>query len=541
MTTSTLSEPATDGLSVAAAAVQRALGTAVETWRHAPQRGWFRSSSSSSNDVAGGGDVVAAEVAQLLDEALATAQICTAGIDANLAKLAAPIFNAEEEVCGIAVAEVPSDVADWAVRVVDAVLAHHRQKQEMDWLREENFVFSHQVTDDFEELTFLRLMATRLVVDDTSLDIHQIVDRAISDLREMIGAETVYFITAPHERELAIARCCPARPDEQAPVEAANILRLARVHRVRAAHSPCVKNDLSACDPDACAAGVRQFLMVPIGVGERHFGWFVAVNRTTIGRKWAPSPLLQLGHDEFGTWEASLLSTAATLLASHASNLDLIREQERLLINTVRSLVTALDAKDAYTRGHSERVALFSKRIAETLGYDAAAAERLYLSGLLHDVGKIGVSDATLRKPDRLTDEEFAEIKRHPDEGWSILRDLEQLRYVLPGVLHHHERVDGQGYPDGLAAEQIPLDARIMAVADAYDAMTSDRAYRAGMPHETAIRLLREGAGTQWDAQCVDAFLSVIEDIMAIRYGYRQSERPARKSSAMQPECRTPA
>ena len=167
--------------------------------------------------------------------------------------------------------------------------------------------------------------------------------------------------------------------------------------------------------------------MAPIGVGNRQFGWFVAVNRTTVGRHWAPSPLLQLGHDEFGTWEASLLNTAATLLASHASNLDLIREKERLLINTVRSLVTALDSKDAYTRGHSERVALFSKRVAETLGYDTGAAERLYLSGLLHDVGKIGVSDATLRKPDKLTDEEFAEIMKHPDEGWAILRDLEQL------------------------------------------------------------------------------------------------------------------
>jgi HD-GYP domain-containing protein (c-di-GMP phosphodiesterase class II) len=205
----------------------------------------------------------------------------------------------------------------------------------------------------------------------------------------------------------------------------------------------------------------------------------------------------------------------------------------------VRTLVSALDAKDAYTRGHSERVALFSKRIAEHLGYDDVATEKLYLSGLLHDVGKIGVSDAVLRKPDRLTPEEFAEIKRHPDEGWGILLELEQLRYVLPGVLHHHEQVNGTGYPDGLKGEQIPLDARIMAVADAYDAMTSDRAYRKGMPHEKAMEIIREGSGSQWDSDVVDAFLAVIDDITAIRYGYTQIERPARKGAALTPTCRS--
>jgi HD-GYP domain-containing protein (c-di-GMP phosphodiesterase class II) len=303
--------------------------------------------------------------------------------------------------------------------------------------------------------------------------------------------------------------------------------------------APCVKNDIRTTDPVARAAGVRQLLMVPICTGARSFGWFVAINRSAAGRQWPPSPLLQLGQDEFGTWEASLLSAASTLIASHASNLDLIREKEHLLTNMVRTLVSALDSKDAYTRGHSERVALFSKRIAECMGYEPQAAERLYLSGLLHDVGKIGVSDAVLRKPDKLTPEEFEEIKRHPDEGWAILKDLDQLRYILPGVLHHHEQVNGTGYPDGLKGERIPLDARIMAVADAYDAMTSDRAYRKGMPHEKAADILRAGAGSQWDQQVVDAFFSIIEDITAIRYGYIQQDRPPRTDSALEPTCQT--
>jgi response regulator RpfG family c-di-GMP phosphodiesterase len=516
-------------------ALESALQLPLTTWLREPNGEWrmedgdFASSQELADDPRA--------IQDLLDEVVVLGQTCRR--DAGcVALIGAPLADPAGLVLAVAVASVDKPLGDLAGRLADATLRDLHQRQEIEWLRDENYVFSHQVTDDFEELTFLRTMATRLVVDDTSLEIRQIVDRSIGDLREMIGAETIYFIT-PAGDSLMVAQECPCQPDQEAPIAAPTILRLARVHRARTTQGPCIKNDLSACDPEAVQAGVRQFLMAPIGIGDRQFGWFVAVNRTTIGRRWAPSPLLQLGHDEFGTWEASLLTTAATLLASHARNLELIREKEQLLINTVRSLVTALDAKDAYTRGHSERVALFSKRVAETLGYDAAAAERLYLSGLLHDVGKIGVSDAVLRKPDKLTDEEFDEIKRHPDEGWAILRDLAQLNYVLPGVLHHHERVGGGGYPDNLQGDQIPLDARIMAVADAYDAMTSDRAYREGMPHEKAVDILRQGAGKQWDSQVVDAFLSVIEDIISIRYGYRPIERPTRQGPALGPCCQT--
>jgi HD-GYP domain-containing protein (c-di-GMP phosphodiesterase class II) len=163
------------------------------------------------------------------------------------------------------------------------------------------------------------------------------------------------------------------------------------------------------------------------------------------------------------------------------------------------------------------------------MGYDEEACERLYLTGLLHDVGKIAVSDAVLNKPGRLTDEEFAEIKRHPDEGWNILCELEQLGYVLPGVLHHHERSDGGGYPDGLVGEDIPIDGRVLAVADAYDAMTSDRAYREGMSQEQAEEILRGGAGTQWDADVIQAFFEIVDQIVALRESYQPRQRPVRK------------
>jgi response regulator RpfG family c-di-GMP phosphodiesterase len=524
------------------ALLSAALERPLALWERQAPRQWRRRLSAASEESASHVDLAGQcdqRLVSLLERAHATGRPCRATIAPELVAIAAPLVDEASDQATVAIAEVESACGLYAERLADAVLRNLRHSDEVDWLRDENFVFSQQVTDDFEELTYLRRMATQLLVKDTSLDIFQIVGHTIGGLREMIGAEAVYYVRpGANERPQVVSTCCYS-PDATDCVDSATVSRLADTYCDRAATAPCVKNDIRSTDPAARAAGVRQFLMVPICTGARSFGWFVAINRSSCGRQWPPSPLLQLGQDEFGTWEASLLNAAATLVASHASNLDLIREKEHLLTNMVRTLVSALDSKDAYTRGHSERVALFSKRIAEQLGYETAASEKLYLSGLLHDVGKIGVSDAVLRKPDKLTDAEFAEIKRHPDEGWAILRELEQLHYVLPGVLHHHEQVNGNGYPDGLRGEEIPLDARIMAVADAYDAMTSDRAYRRGMPHERAIEILSAGAGSQWDASVIDAFLAVIDDITAIRYGYNQTDRPARSESALSPSCQS--
>lgn len=228
---------------------------------------------------------------------------------------------------------------------------------------------------------------------------------------------------------------------------------------------------------------------------------------------------------------ARLLSTIASMMTAHGNSAHVLDEHEDLTTNVIRALVTAIDAKDEYTRGHSERVALYGRRLAEEVGFDAKACQKIYLTGLLHDIGKIAISDAVLKKPTYLTDDEFREIMQHPDEGWAILCDLRQLDYVLPGVLHHHERFDGKGYPDGLAGEEIPLDGRILAIVDGYDAMTSDRPYRAGMPQDKAIEILRGGAGTQWDPALIDLFLKILPEIELIRYFYLLPSKRKRKSS----------
>jgi len=177
----------------------------------------------------------------------------------------------------------------------------------------------------------------------------------------------------------------------------------------------------------------------------------------------------------------------------------------------VQSLVSAVEAKDAYTRGHSTRVAELSVRIGEHLGLRPDALRSLAQGGLLHDIGKIGVPDQVLNKPGVLTPEERAEIEKHPVAGWEIVRQSPSLRGALSVVRHHHERMDGAGYPDHLAGPQIPLEARIAAVADVWDALTSDRAYRPAWAADRALDLMIAGRGTHFAPDPLDALLAVLE------------------------------
>ncbi|WP_254780685.1 HD domain-containing phosphohydrolase [Bacillus sp. UNCCL13] len=190
-------------------------------------------------------------------------------------------------------------------------------------------------------------------------------------------------------------------------------------------------------------------------------------------------------------------------------------ENRQLLESYLTVLSAALDARDPYTAGHSMRVATYSKRIGIKLDLNEAEVDRLNRSALLHDIGKIGVPDYVLLKDGKLTDEEYEQIKAHPVIGERILKQVEpadKMIGLLPGVRSHHERVDGRGYPDRLSGNNIPLFGRIIAVADAFDAMTSDRPYRKGMEPGKAIKILQEGKGIQWDADIVDAFLEVFDE-----------------------------
>lgn len=186
-------------------------------------------------------------------------------------------------------------------------------------------------------------------------------------------------------------------------------------------------------------------------------------------------------------------------------------EVNQAYADTVRSLVAAIEAKDPYTKGHSVRVAQYTVAIAQRLGLDERAVARIEYAALLHDLGKVGVNRAILAKTGRLTDAEYDEIRRHPEIGAHIIDSVPYLEDIVPVVRHHHERCDGLGYPQGVQGTQIPLPARIMAVADAYDAMTSQRPYRAALDLAHARQEIIDGAGTQFDADVVSAFLAELD------------------------------
>lgn len=178
----------------------------------------------------------------------------------------------------------------------------------------------------------------------------------------------------------------------------------------------------------------------------------------------------------------------------------------------IYALAVAVEAKDPYTRGHSERVADYSVKLAAALGFPPSQCDAIHGAALLHDIGKIGISGSILRKPGYLTALEFQHIKKHPIIGERICASLKFAQEILPIIRHHHENYDGKGYPDGLKGEKIPITARIVAVADAFDAMTSDRPYRTGMsPHE-ALEILESGAGHHWDPRLVPVFVRLIQE-----------------------------
>ncbi len=182
-------------------------------------------------------------------------------------------------------------------------------------------------------------------------------------------------------------------------------------------------------------------------------------------------------------------------------------------VQTIRALAEAVDAKDTYTRGHSERVGVYASKIAREMGYPKDFIERVYIAGLLHDVGKIGVRDAVITKPDRLDPDEYAEIKQHPEIGAKILEPVDFLADVVPCVRHHHEWFDGceRGYPERLKGDAIPLPSRIILVADTVEAMTSDRPYRNALPLDTVVSEIIKYSGSQFDPTCASAFLSLLD------------------------------
>ncbi len=251
----------------------------------------------------------------------------------------------------------------------------------------------------------------------------------------------------------------------------------------------------------------RNLIAVPLRIGERIKGVLEVLN----SHKGAFSPS-----------DVAALQNLSTLCAIAIDKAQTHQALQQLFWDLVRAIVAMLDARNPYTRGHSERVTEFSVAIAQEMGLPDADCERIRLSALLHDIGKVGIPDAILLKDGRLTDEEFAIMKRHPEIGYRILAPIKQMQPYLDGVRFHHERLSGKGYPLGLKGDEIPLDARIIAVADVFDALTSDRPYRGAFSPATAVEILRKDTPNDIDPDVLAAFLRAWEKGLIIE----QRRRP---------------
>src|SRR5437868_4408782 len=209
-------------------------------------------------------------------------------------------------------------------------------------------------------------------------------------------------------------------------------------------------------------------------------------------------------------------------------------ENRELFLGTVKALAAAIDGKDPYTRGHSERVSRFSIATAQGLGLPLDEIEKIRVSALLHDVGKIGIDDRVLKKPSALDDEEFELMKTHPQKGYKIMSQIPAMKEFLPGMYMHHEMINGQGYPQGLEGDEIPMQARVVSVADTFDAMTTERPYQRAMDLETALTRLKSFVGTRYDARVVAAFIAACE-AGKIRPGVTRTLRKQSDLRSIQP------
>ena len=348
---------------------------------------------------------------------------------------------------------------------------------------------SMNLAGTYEELSLLYHISSTMKVSQEPTEFLQDV---CNQLREVMGVETVFAVVHDTRTRMDNDILVMAGSDD-IDTKQLRLLGATYVLPLLKDSSSLVLNN--AFDSEAApflARGIRSLIAVPLSVEREVIGMLMALNKS----------------GEFDSYDAKLISSIAGQSSVFLANHRMYAELQELLVGVLQSLTESIDAKDPYTCGHSRRVAEISRMIAETLGLPPHRVQQIYLAGLLHDVGKIGIPEAILCKNGRLTDAEYTIIQQHPSIGAKILRRIRNLEPIIAGVLSHHERMDGRGYPNGLIGHDIPLEGRILCLADSWDAMTTQRTYRDGMSLERASEELRRCAGTQFDPEITRLFLS---------------------------------
>ena len=354
---------------------------------------------------------------------------------------------------------------------------------------------SDQLQRQFSALTTIGEIDRAIL---SSLDIENIVDTVLTRMQDVFTCDAVCVsLTDSNKSNTARAYVGNGNPGNEKRVEVIE-LKPAEVQKLRDNPQRLfihVDKDPPHYLEPLVKDGIKSFLVMPIFLRERLSGII------TLGYLHSP---------EMSEEDLVQARQLADQVAVALSNAQLIKELKQLNWGTLTALARAVDAKSPWTAGHSERVTNLALKIGEVLGLAQKELKVLHRAGLLHDAGKIGVPAAILDKPGKLTDEEYSIVKRHPRAGVRILEPIRAYADVVPIVLQHHERFDGKGYPDGLSGEAICLGARILAVADVFDALISDRPYRAGWDRKHALELIKQEAGHQFDPNVVEAFLAVV-------------------------------
>ena len=408
--------------------------------------------------------------------------------------------------------ELPAYTDEQITRQARLVLSMVRDQVRLASMEEEIDSLSGQLANTYEELSLIYQLSSGMKINRRSGDFFKQACCDVMEVMTMKGMGVALCADNVHAQEPVLYGALSLPPGK--------VHRLAEELMIILSHrkSPLLVNNLAKDKTLGwLAEHATQLLAVPLMRQEQVLGCLFGIDK-------------QKG--EFDTVDSKLLNSIANESAIYLENAMLFDDVRGLMMGLLHSLTSAVDAKDAYTCGHSERVALLSRSLAVEAGLNEQQVDRIYMAGLLHDVGKIGVPEAVLQKCGKLTAEEFEQIKKHPEIGARILKDIKQVEDIIPGVLHHHERYDGKGYPAGLAGDSIPLMGRIICLADCFDAMTSSRTYRKALPLEVALTEIRRCSGTQFDPVLSDAFLRLgIDDLREL---IRDHQEQSKKMIEMQ-------
>ena len=363
----------------------------------------------------------------------------------------------------------------------------------------------------YEELVLLHKLSTNMRVTEPDANFLQMACDSLTDIVSVEGIAILLEKTIEDEKQLVVAAGSGLIDLDK---RTAAVLHSLLTEEIKSGKEALLDSEVDSPFKYDWPENIRNIIAVPLcgrDKAESHpdkfekaqndnhiIGLMVAINR--------------IDKQDFDSTDATLFNSVANGCAVFIENGRLFNDLKTLFIGSLKALTRSIDAKDEYTRGHSERVAFVSRWIAERLAEEEPLEQeqihRIYLAGLLHDIGKIGIDEAVLRKKGKLTEQEFECIRKHPSIGAGILREIKQMHDIVPGVLCHHERIDGKGYPGGLVGEQIPLIGKIVGLADGFDAMTSKRTYRGAKTVEQALAEIKKGLGTQFDEKVGRVFLN---------------------------------